>query len=590
LRKRVPEVLGIPKPVARQVADAEISRDYPPEIAFRKALVASLEQAGRPDLDAGEPSLSALGHLIEEIDFAQAIRRLEVEANFYGLPTDKTVATLAPLVANHPYAEYLAAFRRDKSIREAGVAALEKKIASPELKFNQRTMLSWMYYTKRSPDSSRWYEVSRKHGDVIFSDLMRDINTGVAGKAGDQKSASYMSMLSKVSDKLPVVVALTIQRDWPHVEHEADHLERDYANEALVMKALADRYYGLKRYHDAERCARRLVEVHRGYPSYRLLAKVYKALGDDARWRQTLEQSLDLPSLGLEQAQIQNEIALYLLNRNQAKEAIVYADQAAQSYSGWSMITSARCHELLGDWEHSEELVRRCSARYEGSLADWMIWCHRTGHGDIQAADNFTRGKYAALGNSLYPGQELEFAHYFVLTNDPANAFPRYRRAFKAKREFYAAFHAALVADRLGKTADCDALLAEVIAAPIGKSEESGRDLYQKLAALFREMLPPKSARQLNFAEVDKILAAASKNGVSTATFPCFVGVFLKTRGDVEGAKKYLIRAAQSKDWQKFNTALACQLLREMKVAVPPVDNAATIEPPPPAMPRHKAG
>jgi hypothetical protein len=51
---------------------------------------------------------------------------------------------------------------------------------------------------------------------------------------------------------------------------------------------------------------------------------------------------------------------------------------------------------------------------------------------------------------------------------------------------------------------------------------------------------------------------------------PYFVGVFLKNRGDLETAKTYLIRCAQSKDWQKVNDVLACQTLRVMKVQVPP--------------------
>jgi hypothetical protein len=52
-------------------------------------------------------------------------------------------------------------------------------------------------------------------------------------------------------------------------------------------------------------------------------------------------------------------------------------------------------------------------------------------------------------------------------------------------------------------------------------------------------------------------------------------GVFLKNRGDLENAKKYLIRAAQSDDWENSNHVLACQLLREMKVKIPAEDGAA---------------
>jgi hypothetical protein len=588
LRKRLPDVPGIPKPAALHIAAAETSRDPAPEIAFRTKLIASLEQSGRPGLDAGEPSLSALGHLIEEINFAQALRRLELDAFNYGLPTDDLVAALTPLVAKHPYADYLARFRQGKNEKEAGAKALKAKIVATELSFKQRSMLTWLSSVLTLGDIGHWYGISRKQGDVIFSDLMRDFNTGVVGNDDDPQNVSYIAMMSKVSDKLPVVVALKIQRDWTHVEPDADRIEREYSGEPLVLTALSNRYYRLRRYQDAERCARRLVEVHRTFTSYHLLAFIYKALDDDVSWQKALEQSLALPSEGLEHATAQNEIAVYLLERHRAKEAVVYADQAAQSYSGWSILTAARCHESLGDWEQAEQLVRACSARYEGSVQDWMYWCHRTGHGHVQAADDFTRSKYEAFGKATYPNQERDFGHFFLLTNDPDQALVRYRRAYDIGHDTATGLYAALVADQLGKAADRDAILSQIANGPLGRQRKDREAPYRNLVAQLKATLPPKSAPRLNFVEVDKILATAPSVGIYAATLPGFVGIFLKNRGDLEGARKYLIRAAQTKDWQNINQVLAYQLLREMKVEVPPADDRP-IEPPPPPMARHKA-
>lgn len=50
------------------------------------------------------------------------------------------------------------------------------------------------------------------------------------------------------------------------------------------------------------------------------------------------------------------------------------------------------------------------------------------------------------------------------------------------------------------------------------------------------------------------------------------MGVFIKNRGDQEVAKKYLMRCERADDWQQINHVLACQLLRTMKVPVPPED------------------
>jgi hypothetical protein len=144
------------------------------------------------------------------------------------------------------------------------------------------------------------------------------------------------------------------------------------------------------------------------------------------------------------------------------------------------------------------------------------------------------------------------------------------------------------VADRLGKAADRDAIFSQIINRPVAGKKEEQEDAYRKFVVQLREMLPPKSAPRLDFVEVDKVLATAPSAGIYAATLPGFAGLFLKNRGDLEGAKKYLIRAAQSKAWLNVNRVLACQLLREMKVEVPPADETP-IEPPPPPMARHKA-
>lgn len=52
------------------------------------------------------------------------------------------------------------------------------------------------------------------------------------------------------------------------------------------------------------------------------------------------------------------------------------------------MVTACRCHEMLGQWEKAEAYIRATSERYDNSQFEWLLWCNRTGHGDIDAADN----------------------------------------------------------------------------------------------------------------------------------------------------------------------------------------------------------
>jgi hypothetical protein len=86
-------------------------------------------------------------------------------------------------------------------------------------------------------------------------------------------------------------------------------------------------------------------------------------------------------------------------------------------------------------------------------------------------------------------------------------------------------------------------------------------------------LLPPKKAQHLNQAQVDKLIAAPPPGTFYSSTLPYLVAVFLKNRGDTEAAKMYFIRCAQGDDWQSDNHVLACQILRDMKVKIPPVED-----------------
>ena len=591
LRKRLLDVPGLPEPTRKRIQSAESPGDPRVEAEFRKSLITDLEGAGKGDLDRGEPSLSAVGHAIEEINFAQLIRLLEVERNALGLPVEKTVATYGPLVAGHPYAAYINRFSWNKKTLEAASAALLKKIDTSHLSLREYWLLHWLYSMNPTEHLYAIWKVPGEHSDMVLPDEMRCMKFGLYGQPDDPDvNARYMARIWNTSNKLPIVIANRINRDWAHAAKDVAKYERDYADDPLVMNALANRYYTLKRYDDAERCAKQQVKAAPGYSSYRLLAAIYKANNHDARWKETLDEAIKLPPQGLEQAQVQDEIARHYMAQKKWKEAVVYADEAAKSYSAWSMITAARCHEMLGDWEKSEQLVRAVAARYDSTPFEWTYWCHRTGKGDIQAANDFARHHIEGWGHELFPWQERDAGIFFLMAGPSDKSLEPLRRAFEKGHEYYAAFHAALAADTLGKTADRDAILKQIVETepPAKPIEGKGVESYRQLAGELREVLAPKSAKKLNLPEIDKILAAAPANGLSTSTLPYFVGVFLKNRGDLAGAKTYLIRCAQSKDWERANHALACQLLREMKVEVPPTEDLPK-EPPPPALPRTKA-
>ncbi|HET6325345.1 MAG TPA: hypothetical protein VFG04_11770 [Planctomycetaceae bacterium] len=584
VRKRLADVAGLPAPIAERIHDSDATFGSA-EVEFRTTLINELELAGRSELDRGEPSLSAVGHSIEEINFAQLIRKLEVDRNTLGIPVEDTISGLGPMVAAHPYAAYIGAFTTRKPIVEAAAAALSARLPVYEINVRNLSLVDWLASVIQDSTHADLRRVAGAHADVIVSDQMRKIQGGFYGStdASNAANATSMKHLRNTCDKLSVVVAAQISRDWPSASLDADKYEREYADDPLVMHALSDRYFKLKRYDDAERCAKQHVKLAPGYSSYRALAAVYKGKNDPVHWKETLDKAIKLPSAGLEQAQVQDEIALDLLEQKKWDEAVVYADAAAQSFSSWSLMTAARCHEMVGEWDKAEALAKVCSARYDDHVFNWMCWCHRTGRGDVQAADAFTRNRIDGWGSQLFPAQLQQFGIYYLMTGEPKKAMPMFERSYQTSHDLDSAFHAALIADAVRKPGMRDRYL-RLIAAPPKSKPQGNIDLYYRLGAQFRQAVAANAPQKVDLAEVDKILAAAEEAHLSPA-LSLYVGLFFKNRGEAESAKKYLIRCAQSNDWDGVEHTLACQLLREMKVILP-ADKAPPKKDAPKALPK----
>ena len=151
-----------------------------------------------------------------------------------------------------------------------------------------------------------------------------------------------------------------------------------------------------------------------------------------SQWQATLEDSLRLPDLGLESTTVQNMLANYYLDRREWQKALPYAEAAAQSGAGWAMETEARCHEMLGEWEKAEALMRGTSERYDQDAFEWMLWCCRTGHGDRAAADELARKHFESLGNRALPGELEAIGIYYLLRREPEKALPVFEKLYDA--------------------------------------------------------------------------------------------------------------------------------------------------------------
>jgi tetratricopeptide (TPR) repeat protein len=580
LRERLPEVPGIPQELAKRVARAKEFRQRSGEVEFRVQLVGDLKGAAKSgELDL-EPSLAVVGQTIEEIEFLQVLRHLTLERYVWAVPTDESIALYRPLCERHPYGGFVDLFSTSTLDVIAGVGALIPKIEPAELTiaqgepFHLAQINAALFQNYGKPQIDHWLNIIYCHGDPVLRDELLGIGQGAAGTLRDVRlNDAYMWMISETSRTFPAAVAVQILRNWKKTQARAEFLERAYFDEPVVLSALADKYFELKKYDDAERCYKRKIKLASDFASYRRLAEIYKAKKNMIEWKATLEDSLKLPDLGLDSTWVQDTLAHYYMDRQEWEKALPYAEAAAQSYAGWAMETAARCYEMLGEWKKAETLMRAISERYEQNTFEWMLWCYRTGHGDRDAADKLVKKHFEALGTAALPGELEAIGIYYLLRREPEKALAVFEKLHEKTKYQYPAMHAAMIADALGKTDRRDVNLETVLLAGIGKPPKSADGIYARVAKLMKVSLPPMgSVKDFDFKELDLALDDARKGRLRCDTnLDYFVGVFLKNRGDIEKSRHYLVRCAQTAQYNRTNHALACDLLHEMKVPYVPL-------------------
>jgi tetratricopeptide (TPR) repeat protein len=579
LRNRLPKSEGLPASIAAHLASA---RDLDGELKFRAELVAQLDETAST-ATPGEPSLAALARTIENIEFSRLVRQLQRDAKGQGQAKgdslDDFIGRTQPLWEHHPDAAFIDTFgRSDAPLREA-VTRLARTIDTSALGYNE-TIAFQPLHREDEAYFATWQTIASAHADPVFVDQMLGLKAGAAGDpAVKEADARYMDMLWKTSSKLPTAVAARVAHDWRHAQHEAAAFEKEYWDDFLVITALTFQYLDHKQLRDAERCARRRTELVPAWFTYGMLATIVKRQGDMVRWEETAKEAL---SKGFDRIRLCNQLARLYMDRKNWKEASVYADQAAQYaqsgaeiYKTPALRTAARCHEVLGEWKKSEAFIR-VLAEHKGAFAhEWMLWCYRTGHGDVGAADEFARKYFESIGGDAPPSTLTKIGAYYLLKKEREKALVVFGKAFDDGHETYAAMHAAVIADALGKADQRDGYLKKIIEDGKKAKPTSIAGVYARLAALMQKVLPTAGVHDFNFKEVDRLLRPSKENRrPGEANLSYFVGAFLKNRGQSDKAGAYFLRCARTQNYQFFNYVLACQALRDLKLPVPAAGGA----------------
>ena len=157
-----------------------------------------------------------------------------------------------------------------------------------------------------------------------------------------------------------------------------------------------------------------------------MLARCRLAAGDEAGWLKTLDEFLRQDETGLSHARVRVEISQHFMSQGKFDRAEPYARDAAGSGAGWAMLNAAECYEGLGRWDEAERWVRREAEGYDRPMA-WYLWCVRTGHGDVRAAEAVAAEYVRRTAQAADPIAATDRGMFYLVQGRAADALAVYK-------------------------------------------------------------------------------------------------------------------------------------------------------------------
>ncbi|VTR95402.1 tpr-domain containing protein : Uncharacterized protein OS=Singulisphaera acidiphila (strain ATCC BAA-1392 / DSM 18658 / VKM B-2454 / MOB10) GN=Sinac_0893 PE=4 SV=1: TPR_9: TPR_2 [Gemmata massiliana] len=394
--------------------------------------------------DRGEPSWAALGGLLQEIRFTQVANRLSFMADAWGVDPAEEAAGFLPLLDGHRLRPFIESYTFDP--RRAPAALRQRLVAQPgELDLRAQPFVRRL--AKVDPSAAQHMQFS-KHG-ALYLDEARLVHMFRRDKSGAAVNP-YIRQLSETSPHAPIGVALAAAFGTPQPMEKLTETETKYAAHAVVQWGLGKRHMADGRREDALRCWKRLIELSPSGDSFRELAGLYRAAGDETGWRETLEASLKEEDTGLFHAQVRVDLARFYMQKKDFKKAEPYALAAAQSWAGWALVCAAECEEGLGKWDEANQLYEANAVRYQGGAFIWYLACRATGKMNRTAAEAAVHGHLAQFGPGNTPGEQLLAGRFYLLVGDLKTARELVDRANQTEPTDMHLIFAALMADAAG--------------------------------------------------------------------------------------------------------------------------------------------
>jgi tetratricopeptide (TPR) repeat protein len=360
---------------------------------------------------------------------------------------------------------------------------------------------------------------------------------------------AYAYEMCVISPFAPTGRAALIEADWVEAQRRLPKWKGP--DDPSVLLALGRRYAEVGRWDDAEKSYKRSIELSPDSLAYETLAETYRRQNKLDRWKEALEESIKGEDTGLNHAVVRVKIAKEYMRRKDFKAARPYAEAAAETGAGWAMLAAADCYDGLGEWALAEGMVRGASERYSDGWFNWYLWCRRTGHGDVRAAEKFTTEWLAQSGDRLGPVDRTYAAVVYLLSDQKEKALAAADRAATDRPVTGALFTLASVQNALGKAADRDRTLRRI-------SQDPEKRLAEALLGVAAGTAGPEAVE-------------AALRWLPDYTRPdyCYhIGHFFALRGDKKNAAAYLERCALAPEHRSVMfQSLAAAELRDVSEA-----------------------
>lgn len=541
--ERIPARLAAAKDLPETVRKAlKDRRDEP-------GVLAALAKAGELGADRGEPSWGVLARLVRDARYMYVLRRMTFMFSDWGVPVAEYWAEVRGLVAGHRYEPYLLFF----ADREAGVEALQAFAARADwsdLELTQRQLLDLLQSLK-APGVTDVWGFAVGHGSLSSRDLSLAVSMISNG-------IGYAREFVEVCPKSPYAAAVLMELDWGTAEPRLEGWKKTFADAPVFVDALAGHYQNADQFNLAIPLWEKYIKLSSDAYGYKNLAICKRATGDEAGWKTIMDRYLaETEALGLNHAEVQVQIAEFLLSKDKAAEAKPYADAAAETWAGWAMHCAGKVDEALKNWKSAEQWFQRTSERYPNvSWDEWLLFCMRTGRGDAREARALAAA--AVKDPSLRGVDQFYIGCFLWTTGRGREALDKFESLVDDQCGDVLAFAIAALADEIGDKPRRDAMLQRLVA--------GGPNLPPAAQALARAFVDSLAGGGEAPADLKAIDAAIEKVPVQGRGFFNFYAYrFLKARGREAEARPYLERCEKTPPIDRWCRAMADEALRSSK-------------------------